>query len=228
MEGYDWDFSFLGPYMPAFGRGLLVTLWLSVIASALGTFAGLVVGLLASIRWIRLPLLVANDLFRAIPILVLLFGAYFFPYRALLGVSPPSAFWCAVIGLSISQAAFVADLVRAALDEVPSELVLAARALGLSERQVWRVVVLPDVIRQILPAVFAFCIGIFKYSSLASVIGCEDVVFVARTAMIQRLRSVEAWLFVAAIYIALVIPLSLLTRRVERSRWIRRRASRNS
>ena len=75
-----------------------------------------------------------------------------------------------------------------------------------------------------LPAQIAFFIGIVRLSNLASVIGCQEVVFVARQVSSQAFRSFEPWLVVAGIYIVLVVPMTVALRELERSRWLQRRS----
>ncbi len=220
---YDWDFSVLTPYLPALGRGALVTIELTVISCVVGSILGILLGILYRLRPLDRILLPLNDIVRAVPLLVLLFFIYYFPYSEILGISPPSAFVCAVVALSVAQAVYTADIVRAAVDGVSNGSIMGARSLGLREKEIWWHITLPDIFRQILPSLIGFSIGTLRLSSLASVIGCEDVVFVARSAISQRFRSLEAWIIVALIYVALVMPLAWLARKIEGSKWLKRR-----
>ena len=223
VPGYDWDFAFLVPLWPAFLRGALVTLALSAISFVAGTIVGTAAGFLIRIAPASRLLFLLNDCVRAVPVLVLLFFVNYFPYQAMIGVPGPSPFWASVGALALSQAAYSADLVRGALSNVSPAVIGAARAIGLRGMDVWRFVVLPDVVRQMIPTQLAFLIGIIRLSSLASVIGTEDVVFTARVAGSQNFRSMEGWVVVGCIYIVLVLPLTLVERRLERAAWIRRR-----
>jgi len=220
---YDWDFSVLLPYAPALARGTLVTIQLSVLSSLVGTILGVALGILYRWKPVDRVLLPLNDMLRAIPNLVLIFFVYYFPYTEAFGCPAPSAFECAVVALTIAMAVYTADIVRAAVDGVSAGSILGARSVGLREKEIWQYIILPDIFRQILPSLMAFYIGNIRLSSLASVIGCEDVVFVARQAISQRFRSLEAWTLVAAVYIVLVLPLTWLARRLEGSRWLKRR-----
>jgi len=220
---YDWDFGVFWPYGWAFARGLCVTIELSFLTSVAGTVLGILLGPVLRVRGLSWWLLPFNDIARAVPLLVLIFLFYYFPYRDLLGISAPSPFVAAFLALTVSQAVFTADLVRAAVDGVSRQTVLGARALGLKESTIWRYLILPDIVRQIAPAMVAFYIGNIKLSSLASVIGCQEIVFTARVAMGQTYRSLEAWLIVAGIYILLVLPFAWAARRLERSEWLKRR-----
>ena len=220
---YDWDFSVLTPYFPALGRGIWVTIELSVISSIVGTFFGVLLGMLFRVKPLDRLLLPLNDMIRAVPVLVLIFFIYYFPYLDIMGCQPPSAYMCALAALTLGQAVYTADIVRAAVDGVSKGSIMGARSVGLRENEIWWYIVLPDIFRQILPTLIGFFIGNIRLSSLASVIGCEDVVFVARTAIAQRFRSMEAWVLVGFIYIALVLPLAWAARKIENSEWLKRR-----
>jgi polar amino acid transport system permease protein len=221
--GYTWDFSALREYETAFVLGAWLTLVLGVLSSAIGTILGIPVAI--SLRMhpiVSVPLGLVMDALRAIPNLVLILAAYYLPYQSLIGTTGPSPFGASLIGLSIAQMAYSADLFRAAIDAVPETQLLAVRGLGFREWQVARWVIWPSVVRQVLPSHMALWIGNVKLSSLASTIGVQETVFVARVAMSQTFRSLEAWVIVALVYVVLVTPLTLLQRRIERSGWIRR------
>lgn len=214
----------LAPFMGAFVRGTYITLALSAISFVLGSLIGIVIGaIFRSAPGARLIFLM-NDCLRAIPLLVMLFLVYFFPTKEILGVPPASPFWSSVIAFAIIQAAYTADIVRSAIDQVPQRAILSGHAIGLSRHDLWRFVILPDVLRQVAPAQMAFFIGTVRLSSLASVIGVQDVVFVSRAISAQTFRSLEPWLVVAAIYIVIVVPLTVIAREFEHSKWLMRRA----
>lgn len=223
IMNYDWDFAAFYPYRWALLRGVWVTIELSFVSSLIGTIVGFPLGILYRLKPLDRALLLVNDAIRAVPPLVLIFFFYYFPYQQIVGVKPPSEFVCAAAALTLAQAVYVADIVRAAVAGVAKGPILGARSLGLTEVAVWRHIILPDVFRQVSPSLVAFVIGNVRLSSLASVIGCQDVVFVAKVAISQRFRSLEAWIIVAAVYVVLVLPLTLLSRRLEASEWLKRR-----
>lgn len=223
MQAYDWNFSVLLPFAGAFLRGTGITILLSLLSFFAGTILGTVLG--AALRsatgsgWYFL----INDCVRAVPPLVLLFMVYYFPTTALLGLPSLSPFWASVIAFTIAQAAYSADLTRSAINQVPRNVIDGGLAIGLRTRDLWRFVLVPDILRQMLPAQIAFFIGIVRLSNLAAVIGCPDVVFVGRIVSSQAYRSLEPWVLIAVIYIVLVVPLTVLLRELERSPWLRRR-----
>jgi polar amino acid transport system permease protein len=192
-------------------------------SSVLGTVVGIPLGFILRTPKVAPIFLVLNDIVRAVPLLVLILFFYYFPYSDVIGIAAPSPFIVAMIGMTVAQAVFTADVVRSAILNVSKPSLLAAASLGLSRVDTARFIVLPDVLRQILPAMVAFYLLNIKLSSLASVIGCEDIVFVARIATSQTYRTLEAWLIVSAIYVAIILPLALLSRKIEGAKWLKRR-----
>jgi len=219
---YDWDFSVLYPYKEALLRGALLSVQLAFVTSVIGTVAGILLGALIEYLPFKPFVLAINDAFRSIPQLVLILFCYYFPYRDVFGINPPEAIWCAVIALSFVQAVFTADLVVAAKHTLSPGPTMAARALGVSEQTIWWHIALPDIIRKILPSLLAFWIGNLKLSSLASVIGVADVVFVAKVSVGQQFRTLEAWVAVAVIYVVIVTPFTIAARYLENSAWLKR------
>jgi len=220
---YDWNFDIFAPYKWALLNGLWVTIQLTIYSSFLGTIIGIPLGALLRFRPLKIITLPFNDIFRAIPLLVLIYLFYYFPYKDFLGIEPLSEFTCALLALTLAQAVFTADIVRAAVNGVSEKTILGAKSLGFKNKQIWRYVIIPDILRQTLPTLVAFYIGNLKLSSLASVIATPDILYVAKTASGQSFRSLEAWILVAVIYIILVLPLSYFARKLEQSKWLKRR-----
>jgi glutamine transport system permease protein len=217
------NFSPFAPYLSAFVHGAFVTLEISLISFIVGTAFGVLIALLLILSRGNSVLLITNDALRALPPLVLIFFFYFFPYREILSLEPPGAVFCAVLGLAFSQAVYTADITYHARLNVNPSLIDAGRALALPEPIIWRKLILPDILRQTLPTQIAFFIGIIRLSSLGAVIGAQDVVYVARIAIAQNFRSIEAWIIVGLIYVIVVTPITIAARSIERSRWVRRR-----
>lgn len=223
MLNYDWNFAVFASYWPALLRGAWVSIELTLISSIGGTALGIIFAFP-----LRLPIVgpvigVVNDAMRAVPLIVLLFLFYYFPVGQVFGLPPLSAFWAAAVAMMVAQANFTAEIVRTAIDAVPHRILDSARSLGLKERPILLWVIAPHVTRQALPTLIAFYIGNLKLSSLASVIGTEELVYVARIAVGQTYRSLEAWILIAVVYVVLVTPCTLFARRIERSEWMARR-----
>jgi polar amino acid transport system permease protein len=212
---YDWNFSRLAPYAKAFLDGALTTTALTAFVIVLGTLLGIMAGLLMRDVVGRVLLRPIIDVVRALPPLVVLLFLYFLLTEQVVGRTF-SAFAVATIGLSLNLAAFVAEVVRAAIDNVEPESVEAAVALGMTQRQVTRHIIVPQVLREIIPALTVLYVGMLKATSLAAIINVREVVFTAQTVIADVARSLEAWLVVAAIYVVLVVPASQLARFLER------------
>ena len=194
---------------------------LTLLVVILGTCLGVLIGLLLPKRTVRFLLYPIVDVVRAIPPLVLLLFMYFMLTEQVIGTTI-LAFWVYVVAMSLNLAAFTADVVRAALENVPPSSIDAGRALGMSRKQLTRYIILPHVFREAIPAMTVLYIGMLKMSSLASVINVREVVYAAQTVIADISRSLEAWTVVAVIYVVLVVPASHLARRVEA--WVKRGA----
>ncbi|MEY2536424.1 MAG: polar amino acid transport system permease protein [Verrucomicrobiota bacterium] len=187
---------------------------LTVIVIVCGTIIGVIVGLLLRRPIARAALYPFIDVIRALPPLVLILFMYYLLTQQVIGTTF-QAFWVYSIAMSLNLAAFTSDVVRAAIENVTTEAVDAGRALGMSQRQVTRHIVLPHVIREIIPAMTLLYIGMLKMSSLASVINVREVVYTAQTIIADISRSLEAWTVVALIYVILVLPATYAARRLE-------------
>ncbi len=190
-----------------------------------------------ALRLLRWLIIVYIDVVRAIPLLVLILAIYYLlpvliflpPFASLVFVVSGTAaisvptFVSAATALSINLSAFVADLVRAATAGVPSGSVLAARSLGMHGRLIWRCIILPDVARQILPSMTLLYITILKMSTLASVIAVYELLHSAESIIHESYRPLEVYLAVAALFVMVVVPLSILARWLETTRYFRRR-----
>lgn len=195
--------------------GFLVTLQLSVLAIALGTTLGLLVGL---IRSTHVPVLtqVARgyvEIFRGSPLLMQLFFIYFgLPY---LGFDVDKLF-AATLALTLYSGAYIAEIVRAGIEAVPKGQIEAAYSLGLSFFEVMRHVVLPQTITVALPPLIGFYIGLVKDTSLATIIGYRELIRESQSIIDRTARPLEVYLAVAVLYFVICYPLSLVATRLER------------
>ncbi|HXO19463.1 MAG TPA: amino acid ABC transporter permease [Thermoanaerobaculia bacterium] len=216
---YHWDLSLLVEYRAAFGQGLLVTLYLAGSSVLAGTLLGCPLGVVlatrsSSLRPMRWLIAAYIAFFGWLPVLVLLVWMYYllpagFGYR-------PSALVVSVIALSLNLSAFVADVVRGAIGRVSIDDLDAARAIGMSPALRLRRIVLPEVIRNSLPALVALYINQLKWTSLASVIGVEELLHTADTIMIHTYRALEAYTAIAIIYLVMIGLLNTVYLAVQR------------
>jgi polar amino acid transport system permease protein len=163
------------------------------------------------------------DALRSLPVLILILWVYYF-VPILIGMPTMGAFWLALIALTLNLAAFIADVVRASLEAFPKGMKDAAYACGLSPFATLRYIVIPGVIREILPTLALLYISILKLSSLASVISVNELLHTADRIVANTFQVIEVYTVVAIIYLIVVMPLSALARLMEQSKYFKRRA----
>lgn len=212
---YDWQFGRLLPYVKAFESGATTTLWLFLIVVAVGTIAGVFLGILLRSRLIYKALLIPMDIVRAVPPVVLILFAYYALTDQIIGMTF-DVFWTCAAALSLNLAAFVADLVRSASEAVPRGDLEAAQVFGFSPWQTFRYITFPLILRTLAAPMLMLYIGMLKATSLGSVIGVREVVFSGQVVIAANARSLETWIVVSAVYVVIVLPLSYAARKVEK------------
>ncbi|QDG76320.1 amino acid ABC transporter permease [Labrenzia sp. PHM005] len=198
---------------PLLISGLIVTLQIGITSIV----SGLVLGLgLALVRMyapaaLRLPVMIYIDIFRSIPLLVLLIIVYYaLPFIGI-RLSP---FLSAVVALTLVSGAYTAEIFRAGIQAIPKGQFEASRALGLSYKDMMVDVVLPQAIKIVIPPLTNNCINVMKDTALASVVAMPDLLKQATQA--QALAANPTPLIGAAIiYLAFLWPLVTLVSRFE-------------
>ncbi|MGW1805759.1 amino acid ABC transporter permease [Streptomyces sp. NPDC002078] len=191
-------------------RGLWLTLWLTAVVMILGFALGT---LLAAFRLSANPVLRAVGwgyvwLFRSIPILVQLLlwfniGALYPQVFGVKTVNLLTPVAVAIVGLTLHEAAFAAEVVRAGILSVDRGQIEAAQALGLSRSRRWWRIVLPQAMRAIVPPAGNMLVGTVKGTSIVSVIAVEDLLFSAQL-IYHRTYQVIPLLMVATLWYAVV------------------------
>ncbi len=214
---YDFDFAPLAPYWRSFCWGTLMTVALAVGTIVCGSLLGILLGVAWCSRFRPLTLLlgVVLDLVRALPPLVIILWFYYLlPIAS--GFRDMPSWMTAWAALTLNMAAFIADVVRAAVFRVQEPAIDAAKALGMTRRQIWMRVLIPEVLRQTLPTFSLMSIAALRNTSLASVVAVYELMHTANLAATNTLRAIEAYIVVAVIYVCLVMPFTLVSRRIER------------
>jgi polar amino acid transport system permease protein len=200
--------------LPMLGRGLVNTFWLAIVSIVLGTSAGILICIarLYGPKPVRLLAVGFIDVFRALPILVVLMVIYYAGPFVRIRLD---SFTSATIALSIVLAAFTAEVFRAGIKGVPPGQFEAARALGLPFYVTLLRVVLPQAVRIATPPQTSNCISIVKDTSLASVVAMPDLLKQAYDA--QALMANPSPLIAAAgIYLIILWPLVRLVGYLEK------------
>ena len=223
MFSYNLDFSFISLYWGIIFKGILVTLELSVLAIVFTTIFGTILGIIMSrqnkvLRYISILFV---DIIRSIPILILiLFVYYLFP---VIGFKNVSAFWPVLVALILNHSSFFADIVRGSLQGLPKGLMLSAQSLGFSKKDALKRIVLPEVYRETFPSITLLYISIIKMTSLASVVAVYEITHVGEWMISYTYKPLEDFTLIAGIYLIIVLPLTLLSRRFEKSAYFKRR-----
>jgi polar amino acid transport system permease protein len=201
--------------MPMILSGLSTTILLGLASITCGFLLGLALALARLYarqpwRWLATAYI---DLFRAIPLLVLLIVVYYaLPFA---GLRLP-AFGAAVTAISMVAAAYSAEIYRAGIEAVPTGQFEAARALGLRPWLVMYRVVLPQALRMVVPPMTSNAISVLKDTALASVVAMPDLLKQATQA--QALAANPTPLIAAAgIYVIMLLPLVRLVSRMEKT-----------
>lgn len=199
--------------LPQLLWGLVVTLQIGVVSIVAGLVGGLVLAVarLYAPRLIVLLIRVYVDVFRSIPLLVLLIVIYYaLPF---LGIRL-SPFFSAVTALSLVSAAYTAEIFRAGIDAIPVGQFEASAALGLSNRHTMADIILPQAVRIVIPPLTNNSINVLKDTALASVVAMPDLLKQATQA--QALTANPTPLIGAAvIYVLLLWPMVAVVSRLE-------------
>ncbi|WP_419787672.1 amino acid ABC transporter permease [Pseudodesulfovibrio sp.] len=202
-----------------YGLGGLSGSVLMAFISILGSFLiGLAVGMgrTAHNRAIRIPCTLYIELVRAIPLILVIFWFYTAILEFVFKVDL-QAFWAATIAMTFFFGAYIAETVRGGIENIPKGQVEAAKASGLSYFQTMRKIILPQALKQMLPALVGMFIAAFKDTSLAYIIGVMEL---TRAAYAINNRTMiypfEIYTTVAALYFICCYCMSLYAKRLER------------
>lgn len=231
-------------------RGIVTTVWVTLVAYSLALVAGLVLALLrrpsTSVLYNLLvyqPVTAFVEVVRGIPTLVLVFyfalalvpilvglgndlGRSLLERElSLLGLAEGLAalrvrdvpmVYRAILALAVSYSAFLSEVFRAGIDSVEVGQHEAARSLGMTRWQIMRFIVLPQALRNVLPALGNDFIAMLKESSLVSVVGVTDITRQGQTFAAATFTFFQAYNVVALTYLTLTVSLALMVRGLER------------
>ena len=184
--------------------GFSLTIALGVLAIFCSTILGVLTGLArqSNVKLLSYTASLYINLFRSIPVLVIIFWAYFLPYQ-IFGFSF-SAFESALIALSLFTSAYIAEIVRSGLRSVSIQHTKVARSLGFSRFQTYRYIILPQAIFVMLPALAGRYIVTIKNTSLAFLIGLAEVTEVGRQINSRLMTApVEVYFVILMLYFSL-------------------------
>ena len=209
-------FDLLQPYIPMFQSGLAVTCEITaaalVIAFALGAL--IAVGKVLPCRPLRAVLGFYTSVFRGVPLIVLLFLVYFATPQ-LTGYKI-DMFTASVLTLGLNGSATVSETLRGGIEDVDAGQYDAARSIGLPYSKMMRLIVIPDALHSVAPALVNEVITVLKSSSLVATIGLMDMMRAAQSVQALTYRAFEPFLAVAVVYYLIVMALVAVSRSLER------------
>jgi glutamate transport system permease protein len=196
-------------------EGLLGTLKAAAYALVLATVLGVLLafGRLSRRLWVRLPAVAVIEVFRGLPLLLVIF-ALFLAFPVVTGIDLP-ALWALVIALTLYNGAVIAEIVRAGIRSIPGGQTEAAYAMGLSRGQTLRLVLLPQAVRVMLPALVSQLVVLLKDTSLGFVISYGELLRTSQQVVQVLNNPLQMFLAVALIYIVINSLLSALASYLE-------------
>ncbi|NNU81022.1 ABC transporter permease subunit [Halovulum dunhuangense] len=207
-----------------FAQGVWTTLVLTLLALAIGFAIALPCGIARArrVRYLSPAINAYVYLFRGTPLLVQLYLIYYglsqfeavrdsflWPYLR-------SAWWCALVTFALNSGAYATEIIRGAVETTPEGELEAARALGLSERQVTWLVLIPSALRRALPQYGNEVVFMLHGSVVASIITIQDILGAGRTLNAKFYVAYEGFLTAAALYMLLTFGFVMVFRALER------------
>jgi glutamate transport system permease protein len=188
--------------------GLLVTLSMAFSAILLAVVFGVIfgVGKLSNHAWVRWPCWAVVEFFRAVPVLLLMV-LVFFSYGISHGFS--GAYWTVVLSLMVYNGAVLAEVFRAGIQAVPRGQAEAAYAVGMRKTQVMNVIMMPQAVKIMLPAILSQCVVALKDTSLGYVVAAPGLTYVGQSIYRQFQNQVPTAIVLASIYIVVNLLLTL-------------------
>jgi polar amino acid transport system permease protein len=218
---YQLNFSAVWRDFPNLLAGLGLGLELALVSVAIGCVIGLATAfaLLSRQRWLRAIASLYVTVIRNTPILVLILGIYFALPSAGIRLDKLESF---VVTLSLYAGAYLTEVFRSGLAGIPKGLREAGLAIGLGEWQIRAYILVPVMLRNVLPALSNNFISLFKDTSLAAAIAVPELTYYARKINVESYRVIETWLVTTALYVAACYLIAVLLRLVEQRLAIRR------
>ncbi|WGW12968.1 amino acid ABC transporter permease [Saxibacter everestensis] len=195
--------------------GIWATLKAAIVATVFALALGVVfsVARLSERRWVSVPALILLEFFRGLPVLLLIFAAFF------LGRGSVSPFTAVVIGLSLYNGMVLAEIIRAGILAVPRGQWEAASAIGLRKSATMRLVLIPQAVRSMLPTIIAQIVVLLKDSALGYLVTYRDLLAEVRNIGRDYQNLLPTFIVGAAVYIVINLLVAAL------ARWIEKRGS---
>ncbi|MFF2889113.1 amino acid ABC transporter permease [Paenibacillus sp. NPDC057967] len=208
------------PYIPLLLKGLAISLYITVFGMLVGSVLGVFVNLAKTgkSKVLRKISSAYIEIIRNTPLLVQLYLIYFGLGQLGININP---LWSAMIGITLNNAAYTAEIFRAGFNSVSKGLREAGCALGMTSTQIFRHIILPPAIRSVFPALTNQLILLFLFSSVASVISLEELTYQIMNVDSKTFRTFEILTIGAILYYASSSIFAMLSKVIEKKlfRW---------
>ena len=208
-------FDFLPKYYTTYIDATVTTLKVSLIALLIGLLLGIVICLakISTIKVLNVLATIYVEVIRNTPILVQIMIIYFALPEVGISFTP---FMSAIIALSINSGAYVSEIFRSGILAIDKGQMEAGRSLGLSYFQTMKFIILPQALKNSLPALGNEFISLVKESSIVYFVGVADIMFAANTVKNATYETFGPYLIAAAIYFIITAVLSFIVKRLEK------------
>lgn len=209
------DWTIIAENWPLLLSGFVNTLKLALLAIGLSFWLGVVAGALRLSRnpLLYYPAVLYIEVIRGVPLIMVIFWFYF--VSPIIAGRPLDNFTSALIAFVVFEGAYLAEIIRAGIQSVPVGQIDAASSTGLSHVQAMRHIILPQAVRNMIPALVTRFIILFMDTSLAYIIGFRELTRVAKIIAEREFRAFEVFTFIAIVYFICTYPMSLVSRRLE-------------
>ena len=215
------DFSVLAGKMKYFYEGIQFTILISFLSVLFGVIFGSVLTLMKRSKFkigkvnpLSILATAYIEIIRGTPMLLQIMLVYY-GFDQLLGIDM-KALTAGIIAVSLNSAAYVSEIIRAGIDAVDKGQLEAARSLGMSQFMAMKLIIIPQAIKNILPAIGNEFVTVIKESSMASVIGVGEIMYSVKVVTGQTYRSFEPLIVAAVFYFVITFTLGRVVNYLER------------
>lgn len=210
------DFSKIAPSIPYILQGIEVTLKIVIVSALIGFFLGTLLALckIGNVKVLKWVANIYTSIFRGTPLVLQLLMIYF-GLPQIIGVEI-DAYFAAVLAFGLNSAAYISEIIRAGILAVDKGQVEASLALGIPYKKMMKDIILPQALKNILPALMNEFITLTKESALVTVIGALDIMRRAYIVGGQTFRYFEPLLIAGLIYYVMIMLLTYIGKIVER------------
>lgn len=207
MEFVVISLLFIQEYYPLFLKGLFVSLQIAMYSCMIGAILGAVFGIILSekIKVLHSLVMLYVVIIRGTPMLIQIAATYYILTYSGFGIS---TFWSAIISIGLNSAAYVSQIVVAGINSVGRGQIEAAKTLGFSKSQIVTLIVLPQAIRTVLPALGNELVTLVKDSSLASTIGVYELTKQGTIIASQTYAYPAVYLMMGVVYLTITTIIS--------------------